>query len=287
MDGAVERKITFKLDVANVNDAPFWLRQDEAGNALSYSISNLTAGDSASAQVLADDVDCRNPDAADRDSLTYGLNDAAPEWATIDAATGKVTAAPGLLISGTFNFEVTVSDGTLEVTAPFSVTVKVPEPVAFTAAQLFGAYGEVQPGASQLQRWQNEVAGCWNGVKDGWQALSVPGTSEAAQLCLVLGCDSLKLWNGSSFVAVREGVIAAGTGFWANVKQEAADPAARLELTPAPAPRLPDDGAMHFIGPVPGQSAPAHSYFAPAPSGVWHRNQGWTIGRAVFVTPEK
>jgi hypothetical protein len=62
-------------------------------------------------------------DDANDDKLTFSLT-RQPEWVSIDANSGALSASPGIWDDGTYTFDVVVSDGELKATRSMTLVVK-------------------------------------------------------------------------------------------------------------------------------------------------------------------
>jgi hypothetical protein len=110
-DGAAEASQTFNINVNNVNRVPVI---EVPGSA------TVTAGETVEMNFTSTD--------ADDDALTFESSDL-PDGAVLDANSGTFIWTPTEEQVGTFNFSVTVSDGTDSAAATANVTVNpVPAP---------------------------------------------------------------------------------------------------------------------------------------------------------------
>lgn len=107
-DGTSSVSITLTITVGGTNQAPTF----DAGSPTTATVAE---GSTATADFNASD--------ADGQTLTFGLGDGAPSFASIDASTGVVTLAPGFQDNGSYTISVTVSDGVTSASTTLSVTV--------------------------------------------------------------------------------------------------------------------------------------------------------------------
>ena len=259
-----------KLKVTNVNDLPVW--DGDTPTALS-----VPAGGSLEATLLATDVDTANPVP---DVLRFSLADGAPEWATLDADTGRLVLRPGFGDVGEFALTAVVTDGTAEVEHSLTVTVTPVAECEVPLALLRTADTELPDGvepASALGKWLAAIGGCWVDCADGWQALSLPGEAKIENLCAALGCERIWLYSTENYVAVSQGTLPAGTGFWAKVSWPKDSTGVSLWLTPVvarPAER------PRFFGPLVGEEPP--ETLRGVSDGAWTQPSDWQIGLGLF-----
>ena len=112
---------------------------------------------------------------------------------------------------------------------------------------------------------------------DGWQALSLPGEAKIENLCAALGCERIWLDSTENYVAVSQGTLPAGTGFWAKVSWPKDSTGVSLWLTPVvarPAER------PRFFGPLVGEEPP--ETLRGVSDGAWTQPSDWQIGLGLF-----
>lgn len=271
-DGTVSVEAEFTIEVENVNDAPVW--DDERAS----SEVSVTVGDSLNVQLFATDVDLANPVP---DVLSYSLGEGMPKWcsvATLSSGEGVLTLSPHLPEVGEHVVEVVVSDGIERVPFEISVTVNVPQPVAIPVALLLDSslapanpstYGE------WLLAWS---AGCWENLHKGFQALSLPGDADMAQICKAFGVNAIYVYDDElGYRACKTGILAAGSGFWVSVND-----APEGEITLQPKPRA---EKHRFVGPVWEDETPEKLHFSHD-GGAWQLSSEWKIGHGYFVDIE-
>ena len=261
---------SLKLVVQNVNDPPVW--DEDAPTSL-----ELQAGDSLQVTLHATDVDEANPTP---DVLEYALSGEVPLWASVESSTGLLTLRPGFNDDGEFTLTTVVSDGM--VTSEHQITVTVtPLAECEVPLTLLCTNGSELPDGvdpeSALGQWLKAFAGCWVSFDDGWQALSLPGDADIAELCAVLGCEQIWFYSTGIYYAVSEGTLSAGTGFWAQVVWLNDVTGISLFLTPTPqrGGELP-----RFCGSLVGEEPPVG--LRGVEGGVWVDAPNWQLGRGYF-----
>ena len=257
-----------KLVVQNVNDTPIW--DDDTPDTLA-----LAAGDSLLVTLHATDVDEANPEP---DVLNYSLDETSPAWATLDATSGVLTLRPGFRDTGEFMLNAVVSDGIVRVAHSIKVTVSDPGEYEIPLALLRDDGATPPDPESALGQWLTGFAGCWISLGNGWQALSLPGDVDIAELCAVLGCEQIWLYSTGMYVAVAEGTLPAGTGFWARVVWPDDVTGISLFLTPV-LQRIGD--LPRFCGPLVGEEPLAG--LRGVDGGAWVDCPNWQPGRGYFI----
>jgi hypothetical protein len=269
-DGTVWAGNNLKLVVQNVNDPPVW-DEDVPGSL------ELQAGGALQVTFHATDVDEENPMP---DVLEYALSGEVPSWAIIDTATGALTLRPGFSDDGEYTLTVQVTDGTAVIDHQLSIKV-VPLGEYEVPLALLRKNGEDLPAdvdaESALGQWLTAFAGCWVSFSDGWQALSLPGDADIAELCAVLGCEQIWLYSTGVYIAVSDGLLPAGTGFWAKVDwpDDANDISLFLMPTLQRTCELP-----RFCGPLVDEESPAG--LRGVEDGAWVDCPDWQLGRGYF-----
>ena len=259
-----------KLFVQNVNDPPVW--DEDVPVSL-----ELQAGGALQVTFHATDVDEENPTP---DVLEYALSGEVPSWAIIDTAAGALTLRPGFSDDGEYTLTVQVTDGTAVIDHQLSIKV-VPLGEYEVPLALLRKNGEDLPAdvdsESALGQWLTAFAGCWVSFDDSWQALSLPGDADIAELCAVLGCEQIWLYSTGVYIAVSDGLLPAGTGFWAKVDWPDDANEVSLFLTPTlqRTCELP-----RFCGPLVDEEFPAGLHGVE--DGAWVDCPGWQLGRGYF-----
>ena len=260
---------TLRLVVKNVNDPPVW--DEDTPVAL-----ELQAGGALQATLHATDVDEANPEP---DVLSYALSDGAPSWAGIDVSTGLLTLRPGFADTGEFTLVAEVTDGTVRIAHSITVTVSDTGEYEIPLALLRDDDATPPDPESALGQWLTGFVGCWMSFGDGWQALSLPGDADIAELCAVLGCEQIWLYSTANigFLPISQGVLPAGTGFWAQVVWLDDVTGISLFLTPV----LQRVGELpRFCGPLVGEEPPVG--LRGVDGGAWTDSPGWQPGHGYF-----
>ncbi|MBQ4479665.1 MAG: PD40 domain-containing protein [Victivallales bacterium] len=262
------------LEIQNVNDPPVW--DEDTPVSL-----ELQAGGAIQVTLHATDVDEANPEP---DVLEYALSGEVPLWATIGPADGVLTLRPGFADAGELTLAVQVTDGTATAEHEIAVTVTAPGEYE-VPLELLRDGGELPPGVapeSALGQWLAAFAGCWVAFDDGWQALSLPGDADIAELCAALGCEQIWLYSTGMYCTASEGTLPAGIGFWAKVAWPDDGESFSLFLTPV----LARPGELpRFCGPLVDEMSPAG--LRGVDGGAWVNCPDWQLGRGYFTSSEE
>ena len=281
-DGTTSRKVTWTVTVTPVNDPPVW--SDKMPASL-----ELTACETTTLQLFVDDPDLKDPVP---DTLAFAV-ESDGDWASVVATPseefqGTLTLSPTFaqLGSGTLLLRVTdAAGGNAEYS--LSYTVKLPPGVTLTLEDLRDdSLAPTDPTTPQ-EKLLSTLAGCWKEIPEGeWSPLSLPGEASVTELCNALGTEFLLVLNAdrTGYLQLREGVLPAGTGFWACPHW---NPEASLTVTPAAM----DDARSLFRGPVWGESfdLPEESsdWFWDVSGDAWIRSRSGDIGRGYILHAPK
>ncbi len=180
-DGIEEDMVDFMLTVENVNDAPVWVETP--------SDQELMEGDLMFLDVLAEDED--------GDTLTYRLKSTPSSEIAITGATGAIRWLEA--VPGTYEVEVTASDGTVKIAHVFNVTVEAePEPPA-NKVPVIGEVGAVNVTAGEA--FHLKLVGSDG---DEWDTVNLTFTLVNGPEGMVITSDGEILWLlGSDTVGVR------------------------------------------------------------------------------------
>ena len=190
------------------------------------------------------------------------------------------SSSSGFGDAGEFTLIAQVTDGAATAEHQIAVTVTSPGEYEVPLEVLRKTDG-LPPGVdpeSALGQWLTGFVGCWMSFDDGWQALSLPGDMDIAELCAVLGCEQIWLYSTGMYYAVSEGTLPAGTGFWAKVIWPAESDGITLFLTPT----LQRAGELpRFCGPLVGEESPVG--LRGVAGGAWTDSPEWQPGRGYFA----
>lgn len=280
-DGAASRKVTWTLTVTPVNDPPVWSGRMPAS-------LELTACENITLDLFVDDPDLKD---AVPDTLTFSVEPA--DWSSVAATPleerqGVLTLSPAFaqLGSGTLLLTVTDAGGaSAEYLLPY--IVDLPPSVTFTLALLRDDSLAPETPATPQEKLQAALAGCWKDVPEGqWTPLSLPGEVSVPELCNAIGMNALLVLNDdhTGYLQLREGVLPAGTGFWACPRWNSG---AFLTITPA----APDDARSLFRGPVWGEDfdLPENSddWLWGVLEDAWRRCRSGEVGRGYILRAPK
>lgn len=276
-DGTASRKVTWTLTVTPVNDPPVWSGRMPAS-------LELTACEDTALDLFVDDPDLKD---AVPDTLTFSVEPA--DWSFVAATPseerqGVLTLSPTFAQrgSGTLFLKVTDAAGA-SAEYPLPYIVNLPPSATFTLALLRdGSLAPENPTTPQ-EKLQAALAGCWKDVSEGqWAPLSLPGEVSVPELCNAIGMEAILVLNDdhTGYLQLREGVLPAGTGFWACPRW---NPGASLTITPA----APDDARSPFRGPVWGEDFdfPENSadWFWGVSGDAWRRFRSGDVGRGYIL----